>query len=104
MRSKGWLAGLRRKLWTLLINEGSWARHNLNSFRDRELFGVISRPNYAYGILRAADMAKYCGKKNVIVIEFGVASGAGLLNMIELAPLIERETGVGLRIQLAHGQ
>ena len=98
MRSEGLAYRIRRKLWTLLINEGSWARHNLDGFRDRELFGVIPRPHYAYGMLRAADMAKYCGKKNVIVIEFGVASGAGLLNMIELAPLIERETGVGLRI------
>lgn len=89
---------IRRKLWTLLIGERSWAQHNLVNFRDRELFGVISRPNYVYGMLRAADMAKYCGKKSVTVIEFGVASGAGLLNMIELAPLIERETGVRLRI------
>src|SRR5262245_35423030 len=43
-------------------------------------------------------MAKYYGKKSVTVIEFGVASGAGLLNMIEIAPLIEMETGVRLRI------
>jgi hypothetical protein len=30
--------------------------------------------------------------------DFGVASGAGLLTMIEIAPLIEAETGVRLRI------
>ena len=43
-------------------------------------------------------MAKYCGKHSVTVIEFGVASGAGLLNMIDLAPMIEKETGINLRI------
>jgi hypothetical protein len=89
---------MRRKLWTLLSDEKSWARHNLTKFRDRERFGIISRPNYLYGMLRAADLAKYCGKECVTVLEFGVASGAGLLNMVELASLIERETGVRLRI------
>lgn len=98
MPREGLAFRMRRKLWTLLSDEKSWARHNLTNFRDRERFGVISRPNYLYGMLRAADLAKYCGKKSVTVIEFGVASGAGLLNMIELAPLIERETNVRLRI------
>jgi hypothetical protein len=49
-------------------------------------------------MLRAADIAKYFGKKCVTVIEFGVASGAGLINMISLASAIEKETGVELRI------
>jgi tRNA G46 methylase TrmB len=49
-------------------------------------------------MLRVADVAKYFGKKCVTVIEFGVASGAGLLNMADVAPLIEEETGVKLRI------
>jgi hypothetical protein len=51
-----------------------------------------------YGMLRAADVAKYFGKKNVTVVEFGIASGAGILNMVTLAPAIENETGVSLRI------
>ena len=58
----------------------------------------ISRPDYLYGMLRAADVAKYFGKQCVTVIEFGVASGAGLLNMADLAPVVEKETGIGLRI------
>jgi hypothetical protein len=49
-------------------------------------------------MLRAADVAKYFGKRRVTVVEFGVASGAGLLNMIALAPAIEKETGIKLRI------
>lgn len=49
-------------------------------------------------MLRAADVAKYCGKQSVTVIEFGVASGEGILNMIDLAPIIEKETGIEFRI------
>jgi len=49
-------------------------------------------------MLRAADVAKYFGRQSVTVVEFGVASGAGLLNMISLAPAIEQETGVKLQI------
>jgi len=49
-------------------------------------------------MLRAADVAMYCGKKAVTVIEFGVASGEGLLNMVELSHLIQSETGVSFRI------
>ena len=49
-------------------------------------------------MLRAADIAKYFGQKRVTVIEFGVANGNGLLNMIGVAPEIEKETGVELRI------
>ena len=32
------------------------------------------------------------------VIEFGVASGAGLLNMVELASLISSETGINFKL------
>jgi len=88
---------IKRKLWTHFLGEPSWINHS-GDFRTREQYGLIARANYLYGMLRAADVAKYCGKKRVTVIEFGVASGAGLLNMIGLAPLIERETGIELRI------
>jgi hypothetical protein len=59
---------------------------------------LIARANYLYGMLRAADVARYFGNRRVTVIEFGVASGAGLLNMADLAPAIEQETGVAFRI------
>lgn len=88
---------IKRKLWNRLLGEDSWIdRHG--TFRDRERFGLIRRPNYIYGMLRAADCAKYFGKTRVTAIEFGVASGAGLLNMADLAQLIQVETGVEFRI------
>jgi hypothetical protein len=88
---------VKRKIWTTLAGEASWiSRHG--AFRARERYGLIARPNYLYGMLRAADVATYFGKKRATVVEFGVASGAGLLNMVGLAPSIEKETGIKLRI------
>jgi hypothetical protein len=88
---------LNRKVWTRFFGYTSWLdRHG--DFRTRESYGRIRRPNYLYGMLRAADLAKYFGRKYVTVIEFGVASGAGILNMMSLASLIEKETDVSLRI------
>jgi hypothetical protein len=46
---------------------------------------LIIRPHYAYSILRAADQALEYGISKLTIIEFGVASGAGLLNMCRLA-------------------
>lgn len=87
----------KRKVVTRLFGEEFWI-DRYGDFRTREHYGLIPRANYLYGMLRAADVAKYFGKKSVTVLEFGVASGAGLLNMADLAPLVEKETGVKLRL------
>jgi hypothetical protein len=86
-----------RKIWKQALGESSWISRT-GDFRTKESYGLIRRPNYTYGMLRAADCAKYFGKTSVTAIEFGVASGAGLLNMVELASLITEETGVEFRI------
>ena len=82
---------LKRKAWTHALGESSWINRH-GDFRTREQYGLIARANYLYGMLRAADVAKYCGKQSVTIIEFGVASGAGLLNIVGLAPMIEKKT------------
>src|SRR6266404_6525062 len=88
---------LRRKVLSRLFGEAYWVRRQ-GDFRTRERYGLISRPNYLYGMLRASDLAKYFGHKCVTVVEFGVASGAGLLNMVSLAPQISEESGIDFRI------
>lgn len=88
---------LQKKLWNRLFGERAWVQAH-GDFRERERFGLVQRPNYAYGMLRAADLALYFGQRETTVCEFGVASGAGLLNMIELAGVIGRETGVRFRV------
>lgn len=68
------------------------------TFRDKEGYGLIDRPNYAYGLLRAADLARFMGRKRATVCEFGVATGNGLMNMVSIADCIRAEMGVDLRI------
>ncbi len=67
-------------------------------FRQKESFGLVDRPNYAYGLLRAADTAKFFGLEAVTVCEFGVARGNGLINMVDVAAEVTRVTGVRFRI------
>jgi hypothetical protein len=74
-----------------------WFRWRGN-LRERERFGLIDRPQYAYGVLRAADVARYFGLDAVTVCEFGVASGDGLMNLIEVAELVTNETGIAFRV------
>lgn len=80
-----------------VLGERRWAKRRPD-FREREAWGVVDRPNYAYGMLRAADLARYFEKKRVTVCEFGVAQGAGLMNMIELGEQITAITGIEFRI------
>src|SRR5262249_45227850 len=58
----------------------------------------IQRPQYAYGVLRAADVARYFGLDAVTVCEFGVASGDGLVNLVDVAELVASETGITFRV------
>jgi len=64
----------------------------------QENWGVLDRPSYGYGILRAAQLAKFFGYQQTTICEFGVAHGGGLLSMIELAEKITAATGVKFRI------
>jgi hypothetical protein len=74
------------------------AKARTGTFREQEELGLLERSNYAYGMLRAADLARFMGLKRVTVCEFGVATGNGLIAMIEHAARIEREAGVSFRI------
>jgi hypothetical protein len=74
-----------------------WARF-CRGIVAQERWGVLDRPGYGYGILRAAQLARYFGYEQVTICEFGVAHGNGLLGMIELAEKITAVTGVKFRI------
>ncbi len=80
----------------LLADRGHVAANG--SFRDKVRYDLIDRPNYACGLLIAADIARFCGYKTITAVEFGVAEGQGLLNMCQLAEMIIQETGVAFRI------
>ena len=68
------------------------------STRSKVYFDLCARPHHAYGLLAAADRARGLGHERVTVIEFGVGSGAGLMNLCELGDRIGRETGIGFDI------
>jgi hypothetical protein len=91
-----WLAMLNQPLHMMAIEA---AVKCFGSFRAKEQLGLIQpRPNYAYGLLRAADQCRWLGIRKTTVIEFGVAAGAGLMAMINIAEQVTRQTGVEFRI------
>ncbi len=96
------------RIWARIARERLVAPLSLNilsvfvgifgSFRAKVEFDLIVRMHHAWGLLYAADQAKQCGIGELTVIEFGVANGAGLLNICEIAARVTRETGVAFRI------
>lgn len=67
-------------------------------FRRKVEFDLVLRPQYAFPILRAADLAREWGYTKLTILEFGVASGTGLLNICDIAERARQETGIEFRI------
>lgn len=80
-----------------IIAAAAFSRFFLN-FRTKVLFDQVRRREHAFGLLRAADIAKEYGYDKVSVIEFGVASGGGVMNMYDISRFVEKETGVSFKI------
>lgn len=100
------------KILTGLFNPSSTISYLLRilpmnfAFRLRVQLNGISRPFYAYCIWYAALEAKKLGIKRVSVIEFGVASGGGLMAIERIAEQVTKHTGVEIDIygfDLGHG-
>jgi hypothetical protein len=68
------------------------------SFRAKVAFDLIGRRQYAYPMLHAADKAREQGLRRLSAIEFGVAKGAGLINMCKIAISVEKATGVAFDV------
>ena len=101
------------KLWKKLLEPRIWRRiyierlgepliYNLasifvaliGSVRQKIAYDLVLRPQYAFCIQAAADLAKKHRISKVTLLEFGVASGAGLLNLCHIAGKVTKETGV----------
>jgi hypothetical protein len=89
---------LERLTEPLHLNLASVAVALFGSFRAKVSFDLCVRQHNAFGLLRAADEAIWFGINELTVVEFGVASGAGLLNLCRLAERVTKETGVKFRI------
>jgi hypothetical protein len=76
------------------------ARRNLRKDLESDVFdghfglclayGKLPRPDYAYGIYHAAELANRLGLPKMSVIEFGVAGGRGLVAMEQIATEVEK--------------
>jgi len=68
------------------------------SLRAQELWDANPRPQYLTGVLRGADQAMRENRGEISVIEFGVASGQGLLALQAIAEAVEAETSVRIHV------
>jgi hypothetical protein len=68
------------------------------SFRAKVAFDLVERRRYAFALLKAADYAKALGVPKIYVLEFGIAAGAGLVNLAWLAKRVTADTGVAIGI------
>lgn len=98
----------KRRVWHRLMVERASEPVHLNvaslfvlafgSFRAKVNWDLVVRPHYAFAILKAADLALQQGIRHVSLVEFGVASGGGLMNMATLAEQVTASTGVEFTI------
>lgn len=68
------------------------------SLRGKEKLGLLQRPHYAYGLLSAVDLAIKVGVKSIYALEFGVANGRGLRNLVSLSQQIQNIAGVNIKV------
>ncbi len=90
--------GQERLTEPVTLNLASLFVWGFGSYRQKVTWDLVVRQPYAYGVLKAADLAKAQGCDTVTLIEFGVASGFGLVNMARIAERVTRETGVRCEI------
>ncbi len=98
----------RRDIWHRLLIERFTEPLHLNALsvlialfgttRAKILFDTLVRQQHAYGILAAADEARKRNLPGVTVVELGVGSGTGLLNLSELSSRVARATGVRINV------
>ena len=97
-----------RRIWERILRERLSEPLHLNlmalwvqlfgSFESKVYFDLVIRQSNAFCLLQAATFAREKGYSAITAVEFGVASGAGLLNMAEIAKHVTKATGV--RIEL----
>jgi hypothetical protein len=86
--------GLLARLTRLPGARTLWCQFPVGRLRTRVRYGVFDRPDYAYGVYSAADLAKRLGLQAITVIEMGVAGGNGLLALERISKLVERDLGI----------
>jgi hypothetical protein len=75
-----------------------WARFPIGPVAMRVKYDAWDRPNYAYGVYFAADLAVRLGLKGISVIEFGVAGGNGLIALERIALSVKNDLGINISV------
>ncbi|WP_439151666.1 hypothetical protein [Winogradskyella sp.] len=98
----------KKRIWNRIYKERLSEPLHLNfislfiyifgSFRRKVFYDLILRPHHAFSILKAADEAKERGFNEIDILEFGVAHGSGLMNMIKIAERVSKTTKVKINI------
>jgi hypothetical protein len=68
------------------------------SIKNKIDFDLVIRQHHAYGLQFACKQAISQNLKSFTAIEFGVASGAGLMNMAVIAKKLEKAYGITINI------
>jgi hypothetical protein len=103
-----WKKLLQARIWRRIYLErlGEPLLYNLASlivlifgtFSKKIDYDLVPRQPYAFGLKTAFAEAKSIGVKKVVIIEFGVASGAGLFNLALIAKKLSIELDIDYEI------
>lgn len=85
---------LERLCEPLHLNLMALAVALFGSYRLKIAFDLVLRQQHAFSLLRAADYAKALDTPRITAIEFGVANGAGLINICNICRRVTAITGV----------
>jgi hypothetical protein len=75
-----------------------WRKVPLGSIELRCKFDAVEKPQYAFGVITAAKLARSLKIGKISVIEFGVGAGAGLLQMEKIAADVSRRLGIEIEV------
>lgn len=94
-----------RRVYALAVNDRrpripysySWL-NNLTAQIVWEGGALEVRPQYVWGVVQAAALAKQLGEKAVSVVEFGVAGGNGLIALEQIAARVSVLLGIEIHV------
>lgn len=92
------LESVLRRLTQIPGTRSLWRRFPVGPLGLRVRYGISSRPNYAYGVYSAADLAARLGIPAISAIELGVAGGRGLQALESIATEVTRALGVKIAV------
>src|SRR5215471_14014645 len=77
-------------------NRSDWIGMTLERFMQDPL--CRAKAPYIWGVLQGCALGKVLGLSRVSVMEFGVASGAGLLSLERIAERAEKSIGIEIEV------